>query len=450
MDITDGLDIVGGDQLTGNVRTAKGWPDNSSKVATIDASAIGDRVIHVLTPNRVVLYGLGITGGNLSTYPVDGGGIAAYEQSDLVIKQSMVTNNRVSGGLNFLRGAGIYSGNSLVIGGSQKLIVKNSLISSNIINTALAITIVGVGITFEQGDRLTIKNSSISQNSGLGISFISGVGVYATTVAEAVEIWNTVIKDNVAEGRTVTANIHGVGLHLDLSPQAASTISNSEISNNSGTSENIISGGAIYTGSSPLKIVNTTISSNSISTAPVALNPIAKGGAIYCLTCADIEIKSSTIHLNHSSKQGGGIYVATGDINMSNSIIAGNTSSGVGSGSQCEGLVGNGISSGGYNIIGDNTNCSVVAGPNDQIGDPLGTGVIDPLLGPLQLNGDAVTSSHEPTAASSAIDAGPLSCTDGLGVQLVTDQSGRLRHIDGDNDGTVQCDIGAIEVLLGN
>ena len=49
-------------------------------------------------------------------------------------------------------------------------------------------------------------------------------------------------------------------------------------------------------------------------------------------------------------------------------------------------------------------------------------------------------------AGSPAIDAGnPSGCRDNAGMFLPTDQRGFARPADGNNDGTVRCDIGAYE-----
>jgi hypothetical protein len=49
-------------------------------------------------------------------------------------------------------------------------------------------------------------------------------------------------------------------------------------------------------------------------------------------------------------------------------------------------------------------------------------------------------------AGSPAIDGGnPGGCLDHLGAPLLQDQRGLLRLVDGNQDGTVQCDVGAVE-----
>ena len=69
----------------------------------------------------------------------------------------------------------------------------------------------------------------------------------------------------------------------------------------------------------------------------------------------------------------------------------------------------------------------------------------DPQLGELQNNGGP-TLTHAPLPGSPAIDAGnSLGCRDHFGVPLARDQRGFARTVDGDDNGTVRCDIGAVE-----
>jgi hypothetical protein len=68
----------------------------------------------------------------------------------------------------------------------------------------------------------------------------------------------------------------------------------------------------------------------------------------------------------------------------------------------------------------------------------LGAHLLSPNGGP--------TLTHALLPASPAIDAGdPVGCTDHLGNLLATDQRHNLRHLDGDGDTNLRCDIGAYE-----
>lgn len=81
------------------------------------------------------------------------------------------------------------------------------------------------------------------------------------------------------------------------------------------------------------------------------------------------------------------------------------------------------------------SNCTVNGG---------GVTIADPVLGPLQANGGP-TLTHALLAGSPAIDGGnPGGCLDHLGA-LLQDQRGLPRMVDGNQDGAVQCDIGAVE-----
>jgi FG-GAP-like repeat len=72
------------------------------------------------------------------------------------------------------------------------------------------------------------------------------------------------------------------------------------------------------------------------------------------------------------------------------------------------------------------------------------------ILGPLKNNGGP-TQTHALVAGSPAIDAGdPGGCRDSSGALLQTDQRGFARHVDGNQDSTARCDIGAVEFGAGS
>ena len=194
-------------------------------------------------------------------------------------------------------------------------------------------------------------------------------------------------------------------------------IRNSSISGNTGDAE---SGG--ITANSDAIIVNSTISGN---TSPA-------GGGIYASGAGNVQIINSTITLNTADTgSGGGIY-ANADTHLTNTILSGNIASPPAINPDCEGQ----IVSGGYNLFGDMTGCTITGSTTTN-----NTGSL--LLGPLQNNGGP-TYTHAPQAGSDAIDGGDLSgsCTDEAGNPLTVDQRGNTRP---DSINQV-CDIGSYEV----
>jgi hypothetical protein len=97
------------------------------------------------------------------------------------------------------------------------------------------------------------------------------------------------------------------------------------------------------------------------------------------------------------------------------------------------------MTSAGYTALGDTTDCSLVRAPGapprrfDKVG-------IDPMLGELQDNGDAGYPHLPVLAGSPLIDAGGKVSK----ICARRDQLGQPR-VDGNGDGNVLCDIGAIE-----
>jgi CSLREA domain-containing protein len=181
-------------------------------------------------------------------------------------------------------------------------------------------------------------------------------------------------------------------------------------------------------------IVNSTIADNTTTgTGPAA--------AIFSFGFS-ATILNSTIAGNSSGGGTGGLLEASFlPTALSNTILAGNTVAG--SPSDCNGTP----VSQGYNILGTNTGCPMVAATGDQIGSP---GPIDPLLGPLAING-GTTQTRLPLTGSPAINAGnpaaPSNADPPAPPALVpcrtTDQRGFGRPIN------TRCDIGAVEVGAG-
>ncbi|MCA9262194.1 MAG: hypothetical protein KDA60_00035, partial [Planctomycetales bacterium] len=138
------------------------------------------------------------------------------------------------------------------------------------------------------------------------------------------------------------------------------TINASTISHNSA-----INGGGIYS-DGDATIVNSTLSGNTA---------IDLGGGVYNRNAGDDLLLTHTTITNNTALFGGGIY-NNGHVNLASSVVAQNTGLEVGHDGYNSGA--GTLSSGGGNVIGDNTEFGMPLGSGDQfgtVGSP-----IDPLL----------------------------------------------------------------------
>jgi CSLREA domain-containing protein len=196
-------------------------------------------------------------------------------------------------------------------------------------------------------------------------------------------------------------------------------------------------GAAIYN-TGVLNVSNSTLSGNTATQF---------GGGVY--NAGTATFNNVTIYGNiatGASTRGGGLYNASGTMLVTNATISGNTA----------GLNGAGVARGGgtiqlqNTIIASNTpggNCSggmTSGGNNVQYGDVsciAGLAQKNPKLGPLQYSG-GLTQTMALLTGSAAIDAGNNS------LCSLKDQRGNPRPIDGDGNGSINCDAGAYEAPL--
>ncbi len=217
----------------------------------------------------------------------------------------------------------------------------------------------------------------------------------------------TLIESTVSGGR-VSLNALGGGLYNGR----IATIRRSTFTDNQATF-----GGAIANrgfGIAQLLLENSTISGN------LAAN---SGGGVHNATENDTcAINDCTIVLNQAGLTGAG-FMNDGAATITGTIVAKNTVGATNSD------VGGGVLSGGYNLFGVNISAP---DPSDIAGQ-------DPLLDPLG-NYGGPTQTHRPRLGSPAIDSGNPANNN------VEDQRVLGRAKDGDGDGDVRRDIGAVEV----
>lgn len=294
----------------------------------------------------------------------------------------------------------------------------------------------GGGI-FNNGELTVTRSNIINNESGL---VGSGGGIFNNS-GGVTRIIYTIIASNDATGPangTTGGGIHNSGIlevshstvernvtHLcggGICNSGSANISNSVIRRNQSLDK---SGGIGNSGT--LSIINSTIERNAAG--------FDQGGGV-SNQGGNVTIINSTISNNSSGNESdtaGGVYNANGHVEIQNTIIALNSSDDAfgPAGPDCLGS----ISSLGNNIIGDTTGCTITLQATDLTGDPG--------LGDFTDNGTPGNGHFPLLATSQAIDEGNSDvCLDD--PILTTDQIGQPRR-DGDGDGTVVCDIGAIE-----
>lgn len=217
---------------------------------TIDASGLGDRVLHIagVTPFQVFLQNLVIRGGDarLDEANESGGGVAIGNSAQVTIQQSLVSDNagKFGGGISVFADGALTLIASQVRnnddGGIHIQTSANTLIRTSTISDNRAI--IGGGITVRRGlapaivavAQSTIAgNTATSEGGGLWIAEGARVLLEATTVSGNNAVKGGGVSTNSVlflQGATITRNSNE-GVRADIGEIRAA---NSIIADNSG------------------------------------------------------------------------------------------------------------------------------------------------------------------------------------------------------------------------
>jgi Right handed beta helix region len=366
------------------------------------ASGVG-RLVMVESSGALLIRGVTLRFGS-TRCPIDGcsenGGAAALNRGGLlIIEDSFLSANSASSveGVDNALGGAILSLNG-------ELWIDRTSVVDNFVRGW------GAGIVI-MGGKATIRRSIVSGNAttygpgGAGGTFGGGIYISAATVA----ILSSTISGNRAMITDEDPNWFGDGAGL-YNTGGTVWIQNSAITEN--ISQFTGAGGGVFNDGS-MVIENSTIAGNSGGPGAGIFN----GG--------DLTLRGVTVARN---VQDPAIFNEEGaELRVVRSLIA-NAPFG-----DCVGV----LTSDGYNGLGSTAGCTLMPSPTSPGRDQVN---VDPRLGELEDDGEAGHAQVPLLANSPMIDAGGR-----IGPRCsVRDQIGQ-RRVDGNGDGIVRCDIGAIE-----
>ena len=287
----------------------------------------------------------------------------------------------------------LVTGNHTTSGGggifnNNQLTLVNSEVSGNTAGS------VGGGIVNYINSTITVTNSLIANNDAN-----QGGGLYS--------IGKVLVTDSTIQGNT--AEVTGGGIILWGGTAVLDRITiyqNDAVQYGAG----LLNNGGVFT------MTNSTVSANS---APDYVG-VANIGSTVKGTILNSTIAFNTV-TSAGTRYGGVANISGGTLTIQNSIVAQNDQR------QC--IANDNWTSAGNNLSSD-TRCAFTATGDLQLTDPLLTSLGD-YGGP--------TLTHALSPSSPAIDAGSNSACP------ATDQRGSSRPVDGNNDSTAVCDIGAFE-----
>lgn len=383
------LDILAGLTITGST--------SAPTIVDGNGAALADRVFDVSAAATVSFTRLTIRNGTEPPGSLAGGGGVTNNG------RATFTNTTISGNIASTGGGGVSNGSGV---GATSTFIDSTIIGNSAGGS-------GGGVRIGMGASSSFIDTAISGNT----SQVGGGGVSNDGAAT---FTNTNITGNGAGTRG--------GAVFNGSPSSASKFTNSTISGNTAQAEG---GGLFNSVGAGADLMNSTVSGNRANSSGGGL----QGGTA---TLSNVTITANVADLDaNSTGDGGGVAATT--LSVRNSIIAGNTDASPPPAAvtpDCSATV----NSQGYNLIGNDTGCTVAVGPGDKIGT--GAAPIDPGLGLLANNGGP-TPTHALLATSPARIGGSPTAPGGPGDACTArDQRGVPRPQG------ARCDVGAYEYAV--
>jgi hypothetical protein len=399
------------------------------------------RIFTVLAVGRLTVRKVTLTGGAANDdfpFPASTGGAAGNFGGFLRFQDCVLTGNQASSESQLMEGGAVFSRNG-------RLEIIRTTISDN------GVTGGGGGIALRAGSGV-IRDSIIRDNENFGIGAAIGAGIY---VSGTLGIYGSTIADN--RGLSTADDNFADGGAIFIAAGSTVIIADSAVVRNfvgefEPTALGVGSGGGIYNAGT-LMIKNGTIGGNRAGTS---------GGGIF--NRGFLRLQGATVTDNAAFGEtlpadffdhiyppgcdlanapelcitgGGGVWNApAARANIAGSVIANNRVEPLAFmlGPDCAGT----FTSLSHNALSTDTDCVLkpaVKGTNTN--DLIN---VDPRLAALADDGTAGNAHHPLRVGSPLIDAGGV-----VGPRCTfRDQLGQ-RRVDGDHEGNVLCDIGAIE-----
>ena len=241
----------------------------------------------------------------------------------------------------------------------------------------------GGGLHVEGAGKVDIVDSDLTGNTAAR----RGGGVFNDDAAVLTLVRSNVM-DNTASGAEGTDGGGGVFNNRGDVELRNSAIARNRVDGAAGI------GGGVYNYKGTMRMRQSTVGENA---SAYDFGGIANDG--------DADIISSTIARNSSARRGGGVGMSLESIELriKGSIIAQNLSAGPGNGQDFD-LGGGLLTSGGYNIVGDDDGLVFIGNVDDQIGS--GGVIVDPILDTLAYRPGRRTPTYKLLCGSPARDMG--------------------------------------------